>query len=541
MSALKKMPPRPLSSCLLALLALVLCAHPALADDGSWTTERGYSPSEGALYAETGSPDVVMEKEYLELRDLGLGSTRAVFQFQNVSTEAVTAQCAFPIRFDFAARPVTLDEKGGLVPENDARASFKAWDIGDVVRRGVAAGQPSGLDDKGFLKSLLAAVSVRTDPWNAPAGDEYFAGTYVREEQYPRGTKEIDPADLRRLLGFHIRQDGRELPVEICVADFGAAPGQLVLRFRFQLVFAAGAASTASVDYAMPTRSAESADPGAPRAPGVDQRFTWNYVLETASSWKDPVGRIVLAVPPGFQQDLEAPWQYLGTENGQLFYAAENWKPTSADNLSLEWRATVADYPDFWRHVTEPLDPADLLPVDSPATLLGASSFLPERADVFLPQGIWRNAPFDAARLFDGLRETAWVVRTPRGGVGEYVRFSLDSDVGRIEIFNGWQRSAVNFPDKDTWSYFEKNNRVKALDIVRDDGSLVQRLALADTREVQRFNTSLPAGIYRAVIVDIYPGSRWNDTCLGELTFVRGIAAGFDEVNRDPFFSPLLK
>lgn len=177
---------------------------------------------------------------------------------------------------------------------------------------------------------------------------------------------------------------------------------------------------------------------------------------------------------------------------------AENWKPTSGENLSLEWRDTTADYPVFWRRVTEPLDPADLPSVDSPAKLLGASSSLPERADVFLPQGIWRNAPFDAARLFDGLPETAWAVRTPRGGVGEYVRFSLDSDVERIEISNGWQRSSVNFPDKDTWSYFGKNNRVKTLDIVRDDGSLVERLRLADTREVQRFNASLPAGIYRA-------------------------------------------
>ncbi len=125
--------------------------------------------------------------------------------------------------------------------------------------------------------------------------------------------------------------------------------------------------------------------------------------------------------------------------------------------------------------------------------------------------------------------------------MGEFVRFSLDAAVDRIEIFNGWQRSTVNFPDKDTWSYFGKNNRVKTLDMVRDDGVLVGRLRLADTREVQRFNVSLPAGIYRAVISDIYPGSRWNDTCLGEMSFFPGIAEGFDQVNRDAFFSPFLK
>jgi hypothetical protein len=291
----------------------------------------------------------------------------------------------------------------------------------------------------------------------------------------------------------------------------------------------------------MPTRSEVSAEPTAMRSPGISQAFTWNYVLQTASSWKDPLGRIVLAVPPDSHPGLESPWRYLGTANGQLFFTVENWKPASKDNLSLEWRNTTADYPQFWRTVTEPLDPGDLPSVQGPAKLLGASSFLAEKADVFLPYGIWRNAPFDAARLFDGLPETAWVVRTPKGGVGEYVRFSLDTAVDRIDVSNGYQRSMVNFSDKDTWSYFGKNNRVKTLDIFRDNGSLVQRVQLADTREVQRFNVSLPAGIYQAVIADIYPGSRWNDTCLGELSFVPGTSAGFETVNRDPFFGQFLK
>src|SRR5208283_4071864 len=90
----------------------------------------------------------------------------------------------------------------------------------------------------------------------------------------------------------------------------------------------------------------------------------------------------------------------------------------------------------------------------------------------------------------------------------------------------------------DTWSYFAKNNRVKTLDIRRDDGSLAARLQLADTRGVQRFDVSLAAGTYRAVIADIYRGSRWNDTCLGELSFIRGTAAGFDALS-GPVLQPV--
>ena len=123
----------------------------------------------------------------------------------------------------------------------------------------------------------------------------------------------MDPPKLLKLFGFRILQDGRELPVETCVADFGAAPGQLVLHFRHQLSFTPDGTSVVSVTCAMPTRSAVSAEPTATRSPGVSRQFTWNYMLETASSWKDTLGRIVLAVSPGLHPDLDAPWQNLGT------------------------------------------------------------------------------------------------------------------------------------------------------------------------------------------------------------------------------------
>jgi hypothetical protein len=43
------------------------------------------------------------------------------------------------------------------------------------------------------------------------------------------------------------------------------------------------------------------------------------------------------------------------------------------------------------------------------------------------------------------------------------------------------------------------------------------------------------------VIADIFRGSRWNDTCRGEMSFIRGTAVGFEALSSDPFFSPFLK
>ena len=443
-------------------LVLALGAPFACADDESGAPEPDPVAAAGALYAETGTADVVMEKEYIELRDAGSGATRAVFQFRNTRAEPVTVVCVFPIR---------LETSGSR-------------------------------DDSGFVSDLFAALG-------APA-----AGT----------SREFEPAKLAGLFGLRIQQDGREIPVDSCVADSGTEPGHLVLHFRNTLHFSADGTSMVSVTCTTPPQ----------------RKLAWNYILETGSSWKESLRRIVLSVPPDFHPDLEAPWQYVGTRKGRLLYTAADWKPGPGDTLSLAWKNTLADYPEFWRQAAEPIDPDDLPAEDTPVVFLEASSFLREKADVFLPGGIWHDAPFDPVRLFDGLPETAWVVRTPRGGIGEWVRFALDSSIERVEIANGWQRSAVDFPDKDTWSYFGKNNRVKTLDILRDDGSLVTRLALADTREIQRFNISLPAGTYRAVIADIFRGTRWNDTCLGELRFVRGTALGFDALARDPFFSPLV-
>jgi hypothetical protein len=97
--------------------------------------------------------------------------------------------------------------------------------------------------------------------------------------------------------------------------------------------------------------------------------------------------------------------------------------------------------------------------------VLGASSFLPDKADVFVRHGVIRKVGFDAARLFYGIRETALAEGKPGDGVGEFVSFSLDRPVWKVAVRNGYLRSPIDIPEKATWSYFEKNNRVSSLQI----------------------------------------------------------------------------
>ena len=111
-------------------------------------------------------------------------------------------------------------------------------------------------------------------------------------------------------------------------------------------------------------------------------------------------------------------------------------------------------------------------------------------------------------------------------------------------VQNGFLRSPVDIPEKATWSYFEKNNRVSTLELQKDNGEKAAVLRLADSRELQYFAVSLAPGTYRAVIASVYPGSKWKDTCLGELRFYPGpVGAAAAELSRlaaEPFFGELI-
>ena len=534
---------------LLILGAFLLAAASILADDGSWSSDRGIVPAEGALYSEAGQTPIALEKEYLELTELESGSTRAVFQFHNTSNQPLTVECAFPIRITFSlSQPYVFDARGKIVPDparDDngklAKAGqFEAFDFGPAPGKyGKGALEGSAAAD--WFK-ILDIPFASWDPEAAGLEDPDIwdlAGNLARLDQYPKGRKEYPVQDLQSPFGLKMDQDGTPVAFSSCVADFGSQPGTIVLHFRHQLKFAAGQVSRLTVAYALETLSGKSSG-GAVRYSPTYTTHSWNYILETASSWKGPLGDIVLAVPPGFGA-LPDPWKLLGTSKGRLLYRATNWKPGPKQNLSLNWGSTTRDFEALWADPdmaqSDPPTPAK----DDTVKYLAASSALGEKADVFLEHGTWKQAPFTADRLFDGLRETAWAVRTKKGGVGESVTFQLKKPVLVAVVQNGFRRALTDFPPKVTESFYAKNNRVKTLEIRQDGGGKLTQLTLADERELQYLNLQLPAGIYQAVITEIYPGTQWNDTCLGELAFLPGVDAGLARLTADEFFGPWLR
>ena len=122
--------------------------------------------------------------------------------------------------------------------------------------------------------------------------------------------------------------------------------------------------------------------------------------------------------------------------------------------------------------------------------------------------------------LDDGNFNTAWVEGAKGDGIGEWVEFKIKNHPGKkvetttfwgLNISNGYRKS------KDIWA---KNSRVKQL---RMDINGTPRLVinLKDTMFNQNIGFKSfdikPGDVIRFTIMKIYPGNKYQDTCITEL------------------------
>ncbi len=148
-----------------------------------------------------------------------------------------------------------------------------------------------------------------------------------------------------------------------------------------------------------------------------------------------------------------------------------------------------------------------------------ASSFLPPENDEEL-----RYYPCQA-RDFD--TSTAWVEGVEGSGIGEWIAMSMPFGkkkvYEKISIVNGYAR------DTDIW---QKNNRIKKAKLTFDTGEKFT-LDFADTRDEQIIN--LPEKVIgpassRLEILEVYPGTKFDDTCLSEVRLLGLLAEGTKDV-----------
>ena len=118
---------------------------------------------------------------------------------------------------------------------------------------------------------------------------------------------------------------------------------------------------------------------------------------------------------------------------------------------------------------------------------------------------------YGPANLFDGDRGTAWCEGVPGAGEGQIVALFIENGVpfDRLLIWNGYQKSETSF---------QRNGRVKRITVSTGDGS-EKSFRLPDTTKQIAVNLGEMA-VRNEVYVEIrevYPGSRYQDTCISGL------------------------
>lgn len=121
---------------------------------------------------------------------------------------------------------------------------------------------------------------------------------------------------------------------------------------------------------------------------------------------------------------------------------------------------------------------------------------------------------YNIANITDNNSSTAWVEGKNGDGIGEYVEFDYTGPVylSSITIANGYRKSE---------SLYYKNNRVKELKIVLDDGTY-KVLSLGDDyyNSIQTFDLNLDVSSksFKIYIESVYHGNKYDDTCIDEIS-----------------------
>ena len=138
---------------------------------------------------------------------------------------------------------------------------------------------------------------------------------------------------------------------------------------------------------------------------------------------------------------------------------------------------------------------------------------------------------YSAGKAVDGALSTSWVEGVEGPGVGEQLAFLISRETSVIEIFPGYGDERYFIPNNRlcranlTIYVFVAGVTEKAV-IFSVKQLLHTELEFDDRPAIQEFEVELPEidvlpqfGTVFAVIeiVDVYPGTRWDDTCIAEV------------------------
>ncbi len=117
---------------------------------------------------------------------------------------------------------------------------------------------------------------------------------------------------------------------------------------------------------------------------------------------------------------------------------------------------------------------------------------------------------YSAQNLIDSNLSTCWADGVSSFGIGEYIVINFDKeyDIHGIEIWNGYQKSS---------DLFYKNSRPSSICVLTDRWKF--DFSLEDRMGMQTFKLFGSTRSVKIVINDVYPGTKYADTCISDISF----------------------
>ena len=265
---------------------------------------------------------------------------------------------------------------------------------------------------------------------------------------------------------------------------------------------------------------------------------TFRYLLSTGSVWKGPIqeGHIVIRPMTVDHSHLTFKPTNRFTKIGNIYvWDFKNLKPSSQDNIevcmnngyqtySRQYHGDYVDDSRSWFSVYE----------NPPRYYL---SFIRYKTAASSE----RSSRYAAYKIRDSFMGTAWVPGGNSGGIGESLTLTLNEPypISEIGIASGL-RSRDHFdhetdlgpetqdPDE---SLYLANSRPKHLEIVVDGGKPATLLLNDEYTDpiwddwnyqwIPLPTHTNPVSKVKLTILDVYPGLKYNDTCISEIRFRR--------------------
>ena len=537
----------------LVLFFLIMTAAlvSVFADDGG-----SYHPEDwtyGNIYVKEPNDKIALENEILYFSN---DNALAVFAFRNTVRQPVKVPCAFPVviqtkfkiengmacpNYSWNSRP---DRHLWSIALNKplSETEDKLWEqtipLSDIADR-----------DKKLRVSTYSEYLVELETYGIPTASLYDSGSLYGENgtlaccrsAYESCTISLDGKPVP-VLNVGIETTVQINPRSEIKTDDDRDNGEysyltIVLHFYHELDFKPSKAAKVEISYAVAST----------KRSYHGSTYESYYDISTGGTWKGAIRKLLVMT------DMD-----MKVKNGSTkaktftdilhFHVFENYKPARGEYFMF----SGASYGDDTG--SRPICKDDFAKQDF-VTGISASSYLKGTYRYYEAENNWESeetnvkvSGYAPETSFDADPYNGWVEGKEGDGIGEWIGFTLTQNAFGPFAVNGLTRFTCYTDDAHSISFdadspfhgiwrtdsWKENNRVQSMLLKTAAGTVKEKIELEDVYSgfgvydgsvKEHLNAVknprlLEKGAYRLEIADVFKGSKYDDTVLGEVWFI---------------------